>query len=188
MNICVYCASSEKIDKSFLSAGESFGEAMAERGHSLVFGAGKFGVMGAVARGCKRKGGNITGVIPRFFDSIDVMYTDCKIIKTDTMRERKQIMEDISDVFVMLPGGIGTFEEFFEILTLKQLERHQKPIAVYNVNGYYDEIINMLNTAVEEGFMSEKCLKLFFVGHSEDEIFDYIDNYNPFQYSKYGDE
>lgn len=185
MNICVYCASSEKIDKLYLSAGEKFGKALAENGHTLVFGAGKFGVMGAVARGSSKNGGNIIGVIPRFFDSIDVMFTECNLIYTDTMRERKTIMENKSDAFVMMPGGIGTFEEFFEILTLKQLERHRKPIALYNINGYYDEILNMLNKAVNEGFMSEKCLKLFYVSDNEKDILDYFDNYKPFSYDKY---
>lgn len=185
MNICVYCASSEKIDKTYLAAGEELGETLAERGHTLIFGAGKFGVMGAAARGAKRKGGNIIGIIPRFFDAVDVMFTDCKIIKTDTMRERKHLMETNSDAFIMMPGGIGTFEEFFEILTLRQLDRHRKPIAVYNVNGYYDSMINMLENAVNEKFMSEKCMKLFFVSDNKDEIFDYLDNYSPFIYSKY---
>ncbi len=185
MNICVYCASSEKIDKTYLSAGEEFGEALAENGHTLVFGAGKFGVMGAVARGCKRKDGNIIGVIPRFFESIDVMFSDCNLVFTDTMRERKKIMENKSDAFVMMPGGIGTFEEFFEILTLKQLERHRKPIAVYNINGYYDDLLNMLKKAAGKGFMSEKCMKLFFVSDNKEDIFDYFDNYEPFLYDKY---
>lgn len=185
MNICVYCASSEQIDKRYISAGESFGEKLAEQGHTLVFGAGKFGVMGAAARGCKRADGNIIGVIPRFFDNYDVMFSDCKIIKTDTMRERKQIMENTADAFVMMPGGIGTFEEFFEILTLKQLERHRKPIVIYNVNGYYDGLLSFLETTVNEGFMSEKCFKLFFVCDKEKEVFDYLDNYTPFSYDKY---
>lgn len=185
MNICVYCASSENIDKSYLSAGEEFGEALAENRHRLIFGAGKYGVMGAVARGCLSKGGDIIGVIPHFFDDIDVMFTECRIIHTTTMRERKQIMENKSDAFVMMPGGIGTFEEFFEILTLKQLERHRKPIAVYNVNGYYDSMMSMLERAVSEGFMSEKCLKLFFISDNKDEIFKYFDNYKPFSYDKY---
>ncbi len=188
MNICVYCASSENIDKAYLQAGEDFGEALADNGHCLIFGAGKFGVMGAVARGCRRKNGNIIGVIPRFFDNIDVMFSDCRIIHTTTMRERKEIMENRSDAFVMMPGGIGTFEEFFEILTLKQLERHRKPIAIYNVKGYFDNMLGMLERAVSEGFMSQKCFKLFFVSDSKDEILEYFNNYVPFSYDKYEKE
>ena len=185
MKICVYCASSELIDKSYMEAGESFGEKMAQGGHTLIFGAGKYGVMGAVARGLRRNDGKAVGVIPRFFDTVDVMFTDCEIIYTDTMRERKQIMEDLSDAFVMMPGGIGTFEEFFEILTLKQLGRHKKPIAILNVNGYYDSLFRMIGDAIEKNFMSEKCLSLFTVCNSSDEVFDYLDGYAPAGYNKY---
>ncbi|MCH5304045.1 MAG: TIGR00730 family Rossman fold protein [Ruminococcus sp.] len=185
MNICVYCASSETIDKSYLNAGEKFGETLAENNHTLIFGAGKYGVMGAVARGCRRKGGKVVGVLPNFFNNVDVMFKDCEIIRTETMRERKQIMEDKSDAFVMMPGGIGTFEEFFEILTLKQLRRHNKPIAVYNVNGYYDNLFEMLDKTIIEGFMSEKCRELFFISDDENEILEYFKDYTPFSYDKY---
>lgn len=185
MNICVFCASSEKIDKSYIQAGESFGEALAERGHTLVFGAGKYGVMGAVARGLRRKGGKAIGVIPTFFDDMDVMFTDCEIISTETMRERKSIMEDKSDAFVVMPGGIGTFEEFFEVLTLKQLGRHEKPVIIYNVNGFYNSMLKMLDLVIEEQFMADKCRALFSVCDTAEEIFNYLDDYAPDMYNKY---
>ena len=185
MNICVYCASSETIDRTYLDAGESFGEQLARRNHTLIFGAGKFGIMGAVARGLRREGGSAVGIIPRFFDDVDVMFKDCEIVYTDTMRERKQIMEDRSDGFVIMPGGIGTFEEFFEVLTLKQLGRHKKPIAVYNVNGYYNGLSAMLESAVVQGFMSEKCRRLCFVSEDAREILRYIENGDEFSYNKY---
>lgn len=186
MKICVYCASSETIDKSFIKAGEDFGSLLAENNHTLVFGAGKYGVMGAVARGVHKNGGKILGVVPYFFDDYDVIFADCELVRTETMRERKQIMEDSSDAFVMMPGGIGTFEEFFEILTLKQLRRHSKPIAVYNVNNYYDELLKMLDAAIKKGFMSEACRNLMFVSSDPQEIIDYFANYKPFEYDKYG--
>lgn len=185
MKICVYCASSETIDPAYLSAGEAFGKALAERGHTLVFGAGKYGVMGAVARGLRENDGSAMGIIPRFFDKLDVMFTDCEIVYTDTMRERKEIMEDNSDGFVMMPGGIGTFEEFFEILTLKQLGRHHKPIAIYNVNGYYDSMLAMMDNAISEGFMSDKCHSLYRVCSTADETLNYIEGGDEFQYNKY---
>lgn len=158
---------------------------LAEKGHTLVFGAGKYGVMGAVARGLRRKGGAAIGVIPTFFNESEVTFTDCELVYTETMRERKQIMEDRSDAFVIMPGGIGTFEEFFEILTLKQLRRHTKPIIIYNVNGYYDSLLNLIDTAISESFMSEKCRSLYFVTDSADKIFDYLDTYTPTTYDKY---
>ena len=185
MNICVFCASSENIDKIYINAGEEFGRTLGKNNHTLVFGAGKYGIMGAVARGAAQEKGNIIGVVPYFFDEMDVIYKDCQLIRTETMRERKQIMEDKSDCFVIMPGGIGTFEEFFEILTLKQLRRHKKPIAIYNVNNYYDDILRMIDTAIAQGFMSEQCRNLMIVSDNPQEIFDFFDNYKPFEYNKY---
>ena len=136
MRICVYGAASPIIDPEYIRLVEIMGEKMAKRGHSLVFGGGGNGLMGAAARGVKKGGGHILGVIPKFFDDekIEAVYSECdELIEPDTMRERKQIMEDNAEAFIIVPGGIGTFEEFFEILTLKQLCRHNKPIAIYNL-------------------------------------------------------
>lgn len=185
MKICVFCASSETIDKSYLQTGERFGEILAEKGHTLVFGAGKYGVMGAAARGIRSKGGKAIGVIPTFFNEVDVTFTDCELIYTETMRERKFIMEEKSDAFLILPGGIGTFEEFFEVLTLKQLRQHTKPIVIYNEKGYYDPLINLLDSAIAQNFMADKTRDLYFVTDSIDKVFDYLDNYKPHIYNKY---
>ena len=154
MRICVYGAASPTIDKSYIEAVEKMGKEMVLRGHSLVFGGGGNGLMGAAARGVRSEGGKILGVIPKFFDEEDIEaicdFCD-ELIQPNTMRERKQIMEDNSDAFIVVPGGIGTFEEFFEILTLKQLCRHNKPIAIYNINGYYDELNMVLIEAMACG-------------------------------------
>lgn len=186
MNICVFGASSEKINKEFLDSAESLGKKIAQNGDTLIFGAGKYGVMGAVARGASAQGGSIIGVTPRFFDEIDVIYKQCtELIYTETMRERKAIMEDKADAFVICAGGMGTFEEFFEVLTLKQLHRHCKPIIVYNVNGYYNPMIAMMQNAVDEKFMTGECNKLYTVADTEEQIFEQIKNYVPFLYEKY---
>lgn len=170
MNICVYGASSNKIDEKYIAAGERLGELLAENGHTLVFGGGAGGLMGAVARGADRKGGKIIGVAPSFFNVDGILYERCtEFFYTETMRERKAKMEELSDAFIMTPGGIGTFEEFFEILTLKQLGRHQKPIAVLNTGGYFDNLTAQLKTAVEEDFMTERCLSLFSVNETPEE-------------------
>lgn len=113
------------------------------------------------------------GVDGRIFDKCT------ELIKTDTMRERKRIMEDRADAFVIVPGGIGTFEEFFEIFTLKQLERHNKAIAILNVNGYYDSMLRMLDDAVEKKFLRGACKILYKVFDNDDEMLDYIENYKP---------
>ena len=123
MRICVYGASSPTIDPVFIRKTEEMGAELARRGHSMVFGGGANGLMGAAARGVRSGGGHIIGVIPKFFDKekIESVYGICdETVMPDTMRQRKQIMEEYADAFVMTPGGIGTFEEFFEILTSKQ--------------------------------------------------------------------
>lgn len=187
MKICVFGSSSEQIDKVYLETAEQLGSSLAKRGHSVVFGAGKYGVMGAVARGVSGQGGELIGVSPRFFVEDNVLFDDCtELVLTETMRERKGIMEDRSDAFIICAGGIGTFEEFFEVLTLKQLGRHTKPIIIYNVNGYYDSLISMMNKAVSEGFLVQDCCKLFTTAKTVEEVFEQIDNYVPFSYDKYG--
>ena len=124
MKICVYGASSNSIDKKYIEAGERLGSLMAARGHTLVFGGGANGLMGAVARGEAEVRGEIIGVAPTFFNVDGILFPDCTdFVYTETMRERKQKMEELSDAFVMTPGGIGTIEEFFEILTLSHLTK-----------------------------------------------------------------
>lgn len=171
MKICVFGASSNDIDKDYIEAGEQLGREMAAAGHELIFGGGQTGLMGAVARGVRAGGGRITGVAPTFFDIPGILYQDCdEFIYTETMRERKDLMDSKSDAFIMTPGGIGTMEEFFEIYTLKQLERHSKPIGILNVNGYYDELIQMLIHTAEKGFMDMKCIDLFCVAEDPAEL------------------
>lgn len=177
MKICVYGASSNEIRKSYLESGEALGRLMADRGHGLVFGGGGQGMMGATARGITERGGYCLGVAPSFFNVDGVLFEHCtEFIYTETMRERKQIMEERSDAFVMTPGGIGTFEEFFEILTLKQLGRHNKPIAILNIDGYYDDMAHMLRTTVEEGFMKPACLELYGVFSEPEALVDYLES------------
>lgn len=187
MNICVFGSSSEIIDKKYLASAESLGKKIAQNGDTMIFGAGKYGVMGAAARGAASEGGKIIGVSPEFFEEIDVIYEECtELIYTETMRERKAIMEDKSDVFIICAGGIGTFEEFFEVLTLKQLHRHSKQIIVYNVDGYYDSMLAMMQNAVDEKFMSDDCNRLYTVASTEEQVFEQINNYVPYSYNKYG--
>lgn len=179
MKICIFGAASPKIDEIYITAVEELGEMLAKRGHELVFGAGTNGLMGAAARGFKRGGGKITGVIPHFFreEKIEAIYDECdEIIFTDTMSERKKTMEDNADAFIIVPGGIGTFEEFYEVLTLKQLGRHKKPIAIYNIEGFYDDIINAMEKAVEKGFINESCRSIYMCGVSMESVINYIEN------------
>ena len=176
MNICVYGASSNVIANTYIEAGEVLGLAMAKRGHSLVFGGGASGMMGAAARGMTKGGGKIVGVAPRFFDVDGVLYPDCtEFVFTDTMRERKSIMEEKADAFIMTPGGIGTFEEFYEILTLRQLGRHRKPIAILNVDDYYRPLIMMQEQAIAQKFMRPECADLCGWFDDAETLLDYLE-------------
>ena len=178
MRICVYGAASPTIDPKYMEIVEEMGREMAKRGHGLVFGGGGNGLMGAAARGVKAGGGHIIGVIPKFFDQEDVEeicdFCD-ELIQPDTMRQRKQIMEDNADAFIVVPGGIGTFEEFFEILTLKQLCRHNKPIALYDVMGYYKELGIMMEQAMEKNFVRKNCVELYKTTDNLEELLSYIE-------------
>ncbi len=183
MKICVFGASSALIDDVYIKSGEQLGELMATNGHSLVFGAGSEGVMGAVVRGVHKHGGEIVGVAPTFFNVDGILFEECtELIRTETMRERKFIMEESSDAFIVAPGGIGTFEEFFEVLTLKQLGRHEKAIVLLNTNGYYDKMIELINFTTENHFMTDGCRKLVYIADTNEEAIEYLENYVPQKY------
>lgn len=175
MNICVYGAASNDLDKAYFAAAEKMGELIADKGFGLVYGGGLFGLMGAAAKGAKKCGGRVTGVAPRFFKPDGVLYEECdEFIYTETMRERKQKMEELSDAFIVMPGGIGTMEEFLEIFTLRQLGRHTKPIAILNTNGYYNDMAAMLAKAVSEGFMKKENLAFAPVIAAPEEVMEFI--------------
>ena len=142
--------------------------------------------MGAAARGVSAENGTLIGVSPKFFTEMDVLFDGCtELILTETMRERKGTMEDRSDAFIICAGGMGTFEEFFEVLTLKQLRRHEKPIIIYNVKGYYNHMIAMMDNAVKNKFMTDDCKRLYSVADTQEEVFEQLENYVPFSYNKY---
>lgn len=182
MKICVYGAASSLIDESYIDAGRELGKKMAEKDIGLVFGGGNNGMMGAVAKGVYEKKGYILGVIPEFFKEAgsEISFNYCTdYIYTDTMRERKRHLSDDSDGFIVTPGGIGTLDEFFEILTLKQLGRHNKAIAIYNINGFYDELDKMMDKSIKEKFVTDDCKELYKVFTNVDEMLEYIKNYDP---------
>jgi hypothetical protein len=194
MKICVFGAASMHIDEIYIKKVEELGEKIAERGHSLVFGAGGTGLMGAAARGVKKKGGYIHGVVPSFFkeSGIEMLFDGCdKTTYTDTMRERKAIMEDDADAFIVAPGGVGTLEELYEIITLKQLNRHDKAIVIFDIEGYYSDLESFMRSAADKKFLTHNCLKLYEVMDDADKILDYLENYVPvsipFKHTKLGE-
>ena len=182
MKICVYGAASSLIAQSYKDAAKDLVKKIAKRGDSLVFGGGANGVMGAVAEGVYEEKGHILGVVPKFFKEAnsEVSFKKCsEYIYTDTMRERKCEMEKNCDAFIIAPGGIGTLDEFFEILTLKQLGRHNKAIVLFNINGFYDELDTMMTKSIEEEFITHDCKELYKVLDNADGILDYIEQYDP---------
>ena len=179
-NICVYGAASNDIDKKYLDECERLGSLIAERGYGLVFGGGTSGVMGATARGARRAGGYILGIAPSFFNVDGILYPDCdEFIYPETMRERKKLLEDNSSAFIAAPGGIGTFDEFFEMISLRQLGRHTKAIVLLDLYGYFDPLIAMIQNAVAQRFAGDDTFELFKVAKTCEEALDYIDAYKP---------
>ena len=173
MKVCVFGAASAHIDKKYIEAAEKLGGALAEKGHTLVFGAGGTGRMGAVARGAKAKKGYVHGIVPEFFEKegFDTpFFAADKVTLTTDIAERKKEMVEQSDAFVILPGGIGTLEEFFEVLTLKMFERHNKTVVVYNTGGYYDDLKKFILKACEENFVTVDKGELYLTADDADEV------------------
>ena len=177
MRICIFGASGTALDERYIQQTEALGKRLAERGHSLVFGGGKNGLMGAAARGFTAGGGRIVGVAPTFFKEAGVIYDRCdEFVWPDTMRDRKKYMEDNADAFIVTPGGIGTYEEFFEVLTLKQLARMSKPIAVFNINGYFDGLMRLIADNTKNGFIRPQTQELFRLCATIEEAVDCVEN------------
>ncbi|HEY2008228.1 MAG TPA: TIGR00730 family Rossman fold protein [Rhizomicrobium sp.] len=162
--ICVFCGSSFGKDPAFRDAARAIGTGIARMGYSLVFGGGGLGLMGDVARAVLDGGSHIQGIMPAFLQALEPeVSSQEKLIVTPHMQERKNLMLQMSDAFLVLPGGLGTFDEFFEVAVEAQLGVHQKPIIVVNVNGYYDALDAMLHATVEKGFARETTLKLYYL-------------------------
>lgn len=177
LNICIYGAASQNLDESYLRDGIVLGVEIGRRGHNMIYGAGSTGLMGAVAQGAYQMGAKITGVVPHFMKKFELLYEKCsEIIFTETMAERKEIMENRSDAFIICPGGIGTMDEFFQILTLKSLEKSTAPIVLYNTKGIYDKLIAFIDDGIREGFIQKEVRNQFMVSTSPIEILDYLEN------------
>ena len=179
MNICFFGASSSCLDSVSTDTAYELGQLMAKSGHTLVYGAGCEGLMGAIARGMSDNSGRIIGISPEFFKGHGVLYDRCtEMYFTNDMRQRKGMMERMSEAVIMMPGSIGTYEEFFEILTLKQLGRINKPIVALNVNGYFDPLEAMLRHAVDERFLKPESMSIYKTVDTPAEALEYIETYS----------
>jgi len=162
--VCVFCGSSFGDDPAFRDAAEAIGSGIARMGYSLVFGGGGLGLMGVVARAALDGGSEIQGIMPGFLQALEPgVSPQEKLIVTPHLQERKNLMLQMSDAFLILPGGLGTFDEFFEVATEAQLGVHAKPIIVVNVSGYFDGLDALLHATVKKGFAKEKILKLYYL-------------------------
>jgi len=172
-NICVFCGSSEGDDPVHAEAARALGEAMAKRGLGLVYGAGNIGLMGVLADAVLAAGGRAVGVIPEKLVDRELAHQGLdELLVVKTMHDRKAKMHELSDAFISLPGGIGTMEEFFEAVTWRQLDYHAKPIALLNVNGFYDGIEQFFETMLSAGFLRPKHAELFFTETDVDRLLD----------------
>lgn len=158
-SICVYCGSNTGSDPQYREVAESLGQAMADAGVRLVYGGGSVGLMGILARSVLAHGGKVTGIIPQFLKDREVMLKDVsELLVTADMHERKRIMFERSEAFVALPGGIGTLEEVVEMMTWAQLEQHEKPILVANINGFWDPLIAQFQRMTDDKFLHKAFL------------------------------
>ncbi len=163
-SVCVFCGASNNVDKKFLDIGMEFGELLARRGINLVYGGGDCGVMGAVANSTMKNGGYAIGVFPRSLRNIENEHQSLtEITIVDTMHERKQNMFERSDAFVVFPGGFGTMDEMFEIITWKQLLLHDKPIVIFNYQGYWDPLIALMRNIIENRFAKAEVATYYHV-------------------------
>ena len=171
--ICVFCGSMSGKRPGYEAAARSMGVALARRGLGLVYGGGGVGLMGAVARAALEGGAAVTGVIPKALLRAEMALPGLEdLVVVDTMHTRKALMNDRSDAFIGLPGGLGTFEELFEVLTWAQLDFHRKPVGLLQIEGYFDPFIAMVDRAIAEGFLPESHRKLIVIEDDPDRLIE----------------
>lgn len=176
--ICVYCGSSNGFDEAYALRAEELGKALVGQNIELVYGGTDVGLMGKVANAVLKENGKATGVIPQFIKDFKLAHDSLsELIIVETMHERKAVMSDLSDGFIALPGGFGTLEELFEMLTASQLGLHKKPIALLNINNFYDDLVLMLKRMVEKGFLQAINLDMLIVSDNIEEILVKMRNY-----------
>ena len=172
-SVCVYCGSRSGSEPGYVLAARQAGQAIGQRGWQLVYGGGRVGLMGTVADAVLASGGRVVGVIPQKLREREVDHTSLSEIHiVDTMHQRKQMMAERADVFLALPGGIGTLEELFEVWTWRQIGYHDQPIGLLNVGGFYDGLLAFLRHTVSNGFLEQTQLDSLHVGTDADELLE----------------
>jgi len=178
--ITVFCGSSLGSDDVYRSQANLLGKTLAKQNIELVYGGAKIGLMGAVADGALSEGGKVIGVLPKFLRSKEIAHENLtQLILVHSMHERKTKMNELCDGVIALPGGFGTMEEFFEMLTWGQLGLHQKPIAILNINGFYNSLIDLVQTMVDKGLLKEVNQKMLLVSNDMDDLINKMRSYVP---------
>lgn len=179
-SVCVYCSSSDHVSPAFFSVAQELGEAIVGNGYRFIYGGGDIGLMGAIARSVHKHGGHVVGVIPEFLRQPGICYElSDELIVTADMRERKAVMEARADAFIALPGGFGTLEEMLEIITLKQLRVHNKPIVFLNTNGFYNGLNEVFEHIFENKFAKQHYRDLYHFAEGVADAVAYIEGYEP---------
>lgn len=181
-NICIFSSSSDAIQPEYFEAAQKLAELLTKTGYHLVYGGAKIGLMGIVAKKFKEAGGKVTGIIPEALKLKEIYNPDCdELVVTQDMRERKALMDELSDAFIALPGGFGTLEEITEHITMKQLGYHNKPIVFLNTKQFYNGLLDFFETLYIQKFAKENYRQLYFVASEPEEIIEYLKDYSPFQ-------
>ena len=176
-NVCVYCGSSSRVDQAYKDAAVTLGQDIAAQGWGVVYGGGRVGLMGLVADAALEKGAKVIGIIPEHIQAREVEHNELtELHVVDSMHTRKQMMVDLSQAFVILPGGLGTLDEFFELITWKQLGLHDKPIVVVNLNGYWSDLLSCVDNIADVGFMRQEDKDLFVVVEKIEDVAEAVKN------------
>lgn len=179
-SVCVFCGSARGTNPAYSHVARELGRELAARGLGLVYGGGRVGLMGEVATAALAAGGEVLGVIPHALSHKEIALADCtELIVVDTMHARKQLMADRADAFVALPGGYGTLDELFEIVTWAQLGIHRKPVALLNVNGFFTPLLAWLDHIVAEGLLKPKHRELLMVADTVPELLQKLADWQP---------
>jgi len=180
MKICVFCSSSDYIDQKYFEEARALGSLISNNNYGLIYGGTTVGLMGALALSVKEGQGHVTGVIPELIYKRGIAFEGVdNLIVTRDLRERKATMENLSDAFVALPGGFGTIEELLEIITLKQLQVHQKPIVMININGFFNSLNAFFEHVYHQRFASERFRGMYYFAKDSWDAITYLKNYRP---------
>lgn len=188
-NVVVFCGASLGNNRTYYDHGYTLGRILASNGMTVIFGGGKVGLMGAVAEGAMHHDGRVVGVIPKFLRTKEIAHEDVnQLIEVENMHERKMKMHELSDAIIAMPGGWGTMEELFEMMTWAQLGLHQKPIGLLNVNGYFDPFMGLMNNMVSEGFVRPELMEMIIVSTKVEDLIEKMKNYIPVPVPKFADK